>query len=255
MLSKNKIKFIQSLSRKKNREQEAVFLVEGNKLVAEAVASRFSVKLIAGTAGFLVDNQFSARAADEVIECSQDELKKASLLKSPQQALAVVEIRTHQLTIAQLTDEFSLALDFVQDPGNLGTIIRIADWFGIKQVLCSENSVDCYNPKVIQASMGAIFRVQVHYLDLEKLASEAHQSQLPVYGTFMDGENIYSSNLSAHGILVMGNEGNGISPALADKIPHKIHIPSFARDNGRSESLNVATATAICCSEFKRRIF
>jgi TrmH family RNA methyltransferase len=254
MLSKNKIKFIQSLNRKKTREQEAVFLVEGNKLVAEAVASRFSVKLLVGTTGFLEENQLSPAAADEVIECSQEELKKASLLKTPQQAMAVVEIPTHKLTTAQLADEFSLALDFVQDPGNLGTIIRIADWFGIKQVLCSENSVDCYNPKVIQASMGAIFRVQVHYLDLEKLANEAHQSHLPVYGTFLEGENIYTSNLSSHGILVMGNEGNGISPALATKIRHKIHIPSFAGGTKGSESLNVATATAICCSEFKRRI-
>ncbi len=255
MLSKNKIKFIQSLNRKKNREQEAAFLVEGNKLVMEAVTSRFSVKLLVGTAEFLEENNLSATAADEVAECSQEELKKASLLKTPQQAMAIVEIPTYQLTTANLAGTFSLALDFVQDPGNLGTIIRIADWFGIKQVLCSANSVDCYNPKVIQASMGAIFRVQVHYLDLEKLANEAHESQLPVYGTFLEGENIYTSNLSPHGILVMGNEGNGISPALAGKIRHKIHIPSFARENRGSESLNVATATAICCSEFKRRIF
>ncbi len=254
MLSKNKIKFIQSLNRKKTRDQEGVFLVEGNKVVLEAVASGFPVKLLAASSSFLKNNRLTATAAKEVVECSPEEIKKASQLKTPQEAIAVVEIPTHQLTNAQLAGEFSLALDFIQDPGNLGTIIRIADWFGIRQVLCSVNSVDCYNPKVIQASMGAIFRVQIHYLDLAKLANEAQQSQLPVYGTFLEGENIYTSNLSPHGILVMGNEGNGISPVLAGKIRHKIHIPSFAHGNAGSESLNVATATAICCSEFKRRV-
>jgi TrmH family RNA methyltransferase len=253
MLSKNKINFIQSLHRKKIRELEGVFLAEGNKLVLEAVASRFPVKMIIGTSGFLEENQLSTAAAKEVIECSAGELKKASQLKTPQQAMAVVEIPTRQLTTAQLTGEFSLALDFIQDPGNLGTIIRIADWFGIKRVLCSENSVDCYNPKAIQASMGAIFRVEVHYLNLEKLAKDAHQNQLPVYGTFLEGENIYHAKLSSQGILVMGNEGHGISPALSLSIGQKIHIPSFAPGNSGSESLNVATATAICCSEFKRR--
>ncbi|MGQ7870015.1 TrmH family RNA methyltransferase [Sunxiuqinia sp. sy24] len=253
MLSKNKIKFIQSLNRKKTREKEGVFLVEGNKLVLEAVASHFRVRLLIGTPGFLKSNPLPPDVADEVIECSPEEIKKASLQQAPQQAIAVVEIPYYQLSMNQLTREFSLALDFVQDPGNLGTIIRIADWFGIRNLICSTNTADCFNPKVIQSSMGAIFRVQIHYLDLEKLMDEANQAQLPVYGTFLEGENIYSSNLTAHGILVLGNEGNGISPAIETKIQRKIHIPSFAVGARGSESLNVASAASICCSEFKRR--
>ncbi|WP_053185759.1 TrmH family RNA methyltransferase [Sunxiuqinia dokdonensis] len=255
MLSKNKIKFIQSLSRKKTREQEGVFLVEGNKVVLEALSSGFLVKLLVATSDFLSSHAPAAASASEVIECNEAELKKASQLKTPQEALAIVEMPDRSWSIAKLTGEFSLALDFIQDPGNLGTIIRIADWFGIKQVLCSENSVDCYNPKVIQASMGAIFRVQVNYLNLNEMIEQALANQLPVYGTFLEGENIYISALAPQAILVMGNEGNGISPSLAEKISQKIHIPSFASGNSGSESLNVATATAICCSEFKRRIF
>ena len=255
MLSKNKIKFIQSLNRKKIREQENVFLVEGNKMVLEAISSDFPVQLICGTADFFSENNISELAADEQIECSLEELKKASLLQNPQQALAVVKITEERTTVAQLINTFSLALDFVQDPGNLGTIIRIADWFGIKHLLCSINTVDCYNPKVIQASMGAIFRVKIQYLDLADLLDEATQNQLPAYGTFLEGDNIYQSELSSNGILVMGNEGKGISPSIEKKIQQKIHIPSFAEGNSGSESLNVATATAICCSEFKRRIF
>jgi TrmH family RNA methyltransferase len=141
----------------------------------------------------------------------------------------------------------------VQDPGNLGTIIRIADWFGIRNIVCSHDTADCYNPKVVQASMGAIFRVRMHYLDLAVFLAEGSQNKVPVYGTFMEGENIYQSGLSANGILVMGNEGNGISPKIEKLVQHKIHIPSFSFGETGSESLNVATATAICCSEFRRR--
>lgn len=254
MLSKNKIKFIQSLNKKKTREQEHVFLVEGNKMVREAIDSTFSVKQIIGTADFFEENAITDDVAPEIIVCSSDELRKASLLQNPQQAMALVEMPTHPFVFNQLATDFSLALDFVQDPGNLGTIIRIADWFGIRQILCSTDTVDCFNPKVIQASMGAIFRVQIHSLDLEKLIDTCNQNQLPVYGTFLEGENIYQSELSGNGILVMGNEGKGISPSIEKKIQKKIHIPSFAEGNSGSESLNVATATAICCSEFKRRI-
>ena len=254
MLSKNKIKFIQSLVRKKVRDQEKLFLVEGNKMVLEAFASDLRVRMIAGTNSFFTENQVPEYAAEEMIDCSEEELKKASLLKNPQQALAIVEIPVEPITISQLTNKFSLALDFIQDPGNLGTIIRIADWFGIEHILCSENTVDCFNPKVIQASMGAIFRVKVHYLKLAQLINEASRNEIAVFGTFLEGENIYQSNLSENGILVMGNEGNGISDEVKNKVRHKIHIPSFQTGQTGSESLNVATATAICCSEFRRRI-
>ncbi|WP_299579164.1 RNA methyltransferase [uncultured Sunxiuqinia sp.] len=253
MLSKNKIKFIQSLNRKKTREKEGVFLVEGNKLVLEAIASPFRVRLLIGTAEFFESHQLSSNVADELIECTSDEIRRASLQQAPQQAIAVVEMPSFQLKLNQLNKEFSLALDFIQDPGNLGTIIRIADWFGIRNLICSTNTADCFNPKVIQSSMGAIFRVQVHYLDLEKLLNEAKQSQLPVYGTFLEGENIYTSKLTSHGILILGNEGNGISPEVEKLVQQKLHIPSFALGTEGSESLNVASAASICCSEFKRR--
>ena len=255
MLSKNKIKFIQSLSRKKIREQENVFLVEGNKMVIEALQSNFSLKLICGTLGFLKENNITPKDAEEVYEALPDEIEKASLLRSPQESLAIVKIPERQFQASLISSEFTLALDFIQDPGNLGTIIRIADWFGIKHILCSENTVDCYNPKVIQASMGAIFRVQLHYLNLTETLTEANKIGIPIFGTFLEGENIYKHSLNKNGILVMGNEGNGISGKIESLITNKIHIPSFPANEQSSESLNVATATAICCSEFRRRIF
>ncbi|WP_159523135.1 TrmH family RNA methyltransferase [Sunxiuqinia indica] len=255
MLSKNKIKFIHSLNRKKTRENEKLFLVEGNKLVLEAISSKLPLKLLIATPDFYARNELDSNLAEEVIECSAEELKKASMLQTPQQAMAVVHMPNNALHIDQLTNQLSIALDFIQDPGNLGTIIRMADWFGIRNILCSTDTVDCYNPKVIQASMGAVLRVNVHYLDLEEWLEKANHAQLPVYGTFLEGEDIYRSTLSTKGVLVMGNEGNGISPAIAGKIKHKIHIPAFASGGDGSESLNVATATAICCSEFKRRTY
>ena len=255
MLSKNKIKFIQSLSHKKIRDQENVFLAEGNKMVMEAISSDVPIQLIAGTPVFYSENDIPALAANEIIECSAEELKKASLLQNPQQALAVIKMRGQDISFTELRNELTLALDFVQDPGNLGTIIRIADWFGIRNIICSADTADCYNPKVIQASMGAIFRVKVHYLNLAVFLDEAGQNQLPVYGTFLEGANIYQSKLSSNGILVLGNEGHGISSEIARLIRYKIHIPSFPAGKTGPESLNVATATAISCSEFKRRAF
>lgn len=254
MLSKNKIKFIQSLNRKKIREQENVFLVEGNKMVQEAIHSDLNIDLLCGTAEFLKSNHISGQSAREVIEVTSEELQKASLLQSPQKALAIIQMPAGSFRISMLLNEFSLALDFIQDPGNLGTIIRVADWFGIRHLLCSENTVDCYNPKVIQSSMGAIFRVKVHYLNLEATLEEANNHEIPVSGTFLDGDNIFTTSLPPHGILVMGNEGNGISPELEQIIRKKIQIPSFPLNQQGSESLNVATATAICCAEFRRRL-
>jgi len=265
MLSKNKIKFIQSLARKKNREAEKLFLVEGDKMVAEALQSSFSVRLLVATDEFLANNigsptdlvtgsqPVSGNKVAEIIEASVEEIRKASLLQSPQHALAVVEMPQTEFEQSALANKLSLALDFIQDPGNLGTIIRLADWFGIEHLLCSENTVDCFNPKVIQASMGAIFRVKVHYLNLPEVLKKAQAEKLPVYGAFLEGENIYRHNLSQAGILVMGNEGNGISAEVEQTVTDKIHIPSFASNGTGSESLNVSMATGICLSEFKRR--
>jgi TrmH family RNA methyltransferase len=253
MLSKNKIKLIQSLARKKVRDQEKLFLVEGDKMVSEAIHSDHDIELLCATEDFLASSQIPLNAAHEVIPVSNEELQKVSLLQSPQHALAIVKMAEHPFQPSSVLQNFSLALDFIQDPGNLGTILRVADWFGIGQLLCSTDTVDCYNPKVIQASMGAIFRVKVHYLDLGKTLQEAIKAGVPVFGTFLNGKNLYKHPLSKQGILVMGNEGNGISHELEKIITEKLFIPSFPEGQRNSESLNVATATAICCAEFRRR--
>jgi len=253
MLSKNKIKLIHSLSRKKIRDQEKLFLVEGDKMVREAIRSDHALELICATEGFLASHRVPVNAAREVIPVSHEALQKASLLQSPQNALAIVKMVEGEFQCPVIMNTLSLALDGIQDPGNMGTILRIADWFGINQLLCSADTADCYNPKVIQSSMGAIFRVKVHYVDLGETLKEAANAGMPVFGTFLDGEIIYKAPLSGTGILVMGNEGNGISPRIEEVIPHRLFIPSFPEDQKNAESLNVATAAAICCSEFRRR--
>lgn len=253
MLSKNKIKFIHALARKKIRDQKRSFLVEGNKMVLEAIRSDHDIELICATEDFLKSNRIPGNAACEISLVSKEELQQASLLQSPQNALAVVKMIEIRFQPSSVLNTFSLALDCIQDPGNMGTIIRIADWFGIGQLLCSENTVDHYNPKVIQASMGAVFRVKVHYLDLETTLKEATEAGVPVFGTFLNGENLYTHPLSKQGILVMGNEGNGISPGVKRFITERLLIPSFPEGQKTSESLNVASATAICCAEFRRR--
>lgn len=253
MLSKNKIKFIQSLERKKIRDEHGVFLVEGNKMVDEALASGFEIELLVGTENFLIGKQLNDKAIGEIVEADKDSIKKASLLQSPQEALAVVKKTSSSISEARCKGQLILALDCIQDPGNLGTILRIADWFGISQVICSTDTVDVYNPKVVQASMGAIFRAKTFYSDLAEFLQKERSNGLSVYGTFMNGQNIYQHKLSKEGILVMGNEGSGISKKIEQLITEKIAIPSFAENDSGSESLNVAIATAICCSEFRRK--
>lgn len=251
MLSKNKIKLIQSLDRKKIRDSSGLFLVEGNKMVEEALNSDFRIESLICTAGFLDQHQGISSKANEVIETDSETIRKASLQQNPQDALALI----HQPSPANYDLDLSkliIALDFIQDPGNLGTILRIADWFGIENIVCSENTVDIFNPKVVQASMGAIFRIKTRYTRLEDFLSKAVQSKIPVYGTFLEGKNIYTESLTTNGILIMGNEGNGISKEIEHLVTGKLFIPSFSSEKG-SESLNVAIATSICCSEFRRR--
>ena len=251
MLSKNKIKFIQSLGRKKIRDENGVFLAEGNKLVEEALVSGFEIELLAATENFLSKNDAHTNQATEIIPTDVESIKKASLLQSPQEALAV--IKKPILSEINCNGQLSLALDCIQDPGNMGTILRIADWFGIGLIICSNDTVDVFNPKVVQASMGAIFRVKTFYTDLAPFIHNEKQSGVPVYGTFLDGKNIYQHTLSQSGILVMGNEGKGISKEIEHLISERLFIPSFTEKDSGSESLNVAVATAICCSEFRRR--
>ncbi len=247
MISKNKIKYIRSLELKKNRNKEGKFVAEGFKVVDDLLALQ-PADLIVATGEWLRDKHFGAET--EVIEVTDEELKKVSFLQHPQQVLAVFRQATSG-DYSINTSELSLALDGVQDPGNLGTIIRIADWFGITHIYCSQDTADVYNPKVVQATMGSIARVKVEYGDLLGLV-ESLPAEVPVYGTLLDGDNIYQQKLENRGLIVMGNEGKGISPALAKKVNHKLLIPNFPEGRATADSLNVAIATAITCSEFRR---
>lgn len=253
MLSKNKIKLIQSLNRKKDRDETGLFLVEGNKMVEEVLRSEFTTETLVCTSAFAESVSGIQFNASEIIETDKDAIQKASLLKNPQEALAIVRQPAPDKPALKLDADLYLALDFIQDPGNLGTIIRIADWFGINTIICSENTVDVFNPKVVQASMGAIFRVKCWYTSLESFLDEISAQKIPVYGTFMKGENIYSEPLTKNGIVVLGNEGNGISDQVGHLITNRLTIPSFSANTSKSESLNVAIAASICCSEFRRR--
>lgn len=246
MISKNQIKFIRSLELKKNRKRESLFVAEGPKVIEELLKLKTPHTIIA-TKEWIDKNP----KISNVIEVSERDLESASLLKTPQQVLALFAIETtvHDLNIDN--NKLYLALDGIQDPGNLGTIIRIADWFGIDTIYCSNETVDVYNPKVIQATMGSIARVKVIYTDLYNLISNL-SDEMPVYGTFLDGSDIYKNELTPNGIIVMGNEGKGITKELKSLITNKLLIPSF-NIGDTAESLNVAIATAITCSEFKRR--
>ena len=247
MISKNKIKYIRSLELKKNRNKEGKFVAEGHKVVDDLLALQ-PADLIVATQEWLHGKHFAAQT--EVVEVTEEELKKVSFLQHPQQVLAVFKQATSG-DYSINTNELNLALDGVQDPGNLGTIIRIADWFGITHIYCSQDTADVYNPKVVQATMGSIARVKVEYGDLLGLV-ESLPADVPVYGTLLDGDNIYQQTLENRGLIVMGNEGKGISPALAKKVNHKLLIPNFPEGRATADSLNVAIATAITCSEFRR---
>ncbi|MBA4411094.1 MAG: RNA methyltransferase [Odoribacter sp.] len=253
MLSKNKIKLIQSLNRKKHRDETSLFLVEGNKMVEEALRSEYQVELVVCTSAFLAHHPDIAVSVNELIETDIETLQKASLLQNPQDSLAIIRQPLNSKPELNLNHDLILALDFIQDPGNLGTIFRIADWFGISSVICSENTVDNFNPKVVQASMGAIFRVKTWYANLPEFLNEIREFQMPIYGTFLDGQNIYTEALTSNGIIILGNEGNGISDLAGKFVTNRLLIPSFSSNDNKTESLNVAIATAICCSEFRRR--
>jgi len=187
-----------------------------------------------------------------VVETTDEELRKASFLQHPQQVLGVFPMMDDQAEACVPDTQLSLALDGVQDPGNLGTIIRIADWFGIEHIFCSQSTADLYNPKVVQATMGSIARVKVCYTDLVRLIDRLPRDY-PVYGTLLDGADLYAQPLTPHGLIVMGNEGNGISPEVARKVSHRLLIPNYPAGRPTADSLNVAIATAITCAEFRRR--
>lgn len=249
MLSKNKIKFIQSLLKKKNRNETGLFLAEGEKLIHELITANFRFHSLI----YADKHKGTFDGVDcEQLECDSTTFKKISTLSTPQEVMAICHMPQPDQEIP-LQNELIIALDNIQDPGNLGTIIRLASWFGVKTLLCSSDTVDCYNPKVIQATMGAIAHVKIHYGILEESLSKAAASGIEIYGTFLDGDTIYDASLPKNAIIVMGNEGNGISSTIEKLVSHKLFIPSFSAEN-RVESLNVSMATAIVCSEFRRTV-
>lgn len=251
-LSKSKIKYIQSLKEKKSRDEYATFVAEGDKMVADLLPI-LSCELLVGTSDFLDSINASNYNIKEIIEVPKLDITKASLLRNPQNVLAVFFQPCFDLSLLDVSNQLVLALDGIQDPGNLGTIIRLADWYGIENIICSRDTVDVYNPKVVQATMGALARVKVHYTNLEAWLDV--NQDVDIYGTFLDGRNMYESSMSPNGIILMGNEGNGIRPSIESYVKHKIYIPNYPKGRITSESLNVAVATAIICSEFRRRSF
>jgi len=246
MLSKAQISLIASLQHKKFRTQHNLFVVEGIKSVLEFVHSPYKVEKI-----FYTDE--ASTKLDKIPQniklenTTQQEFSKISSLKTPQGALALVQLPPAQnINITQLKGGHHLVLDDIQDPGNLGTIIRTAEWFGMKHILCSQHTVDAYNPKVVQASMGSLSRIHIHYLDIEEFLQKA---SLPTFGALLDGNSIFNTDFGSEGVIIMGNEGNGIRKSLQEKIDHRITIPRI----GQAESLNVAIATTIFCAELARQ--
>ncbi len=256
MISKNRLKYVRSLEMKKYRKAEGVFVAEGHKLVGDLL-DVFECKYLAATSEWLsanvawVDRQ--RRSGVEVDEVTDEELKRASFQETPQQVLAVFKQLTYEVDVNEVArKQLCLVLDDVQNPGNLGTIVRLADWFGIEHIFCSKGCADIYNPKTVQATMGGIARVQVHEADLPELLSRLDKD-IPVYGTFLDGENMYGRELENRGLIVMGNEGKGVSKEVAAFVTERLYIPNYPEGRETSESLNVAIATAIVCAEFRRR--
>ena len=238
-LTKSQIKWVRSLQQKKNRDAEGVFVAEGEKCVTE-LRNAFEMVLLATP-----DNATAI------------EIAQMSNLRTPQGVIGVFRKKGTQLSTLDIQHStLSLALDGVQDPGNLGTIIRTCDWFGVHDIYCSKDTADCYNPKVVQATMGALARVRVHYTDLETWLQDMQEKErVPIYGTLLEGGNMYERGSIADknkGVIIMGNEGNGISPAVRKLITHPLRIPSYPADAETSESLNVGIATAIVLAEFRR---
>lgn len=244
-MTKAEIQLVRSLADKRGRAEHGLFLAEGEKLIGELRASHLRVRKI-----YALEGLFTGAEVETV---TPRDMERLSQLKTPSNSVALVEIPHYRLKTAELRNRLTLALDEVQNPGNVGTIIRLADWFGITDILCSEGTADCFNPKVVQATMGAILRVRVHYRPLAPLLAEAAAGGIPVYGTFLEGRNIYTEELAPTGIVVMGNEGRGVTPAVAQCITRKLFIPPWPADRRGSESLNVAMATGIVCAEFRRQ--
>ncbi|TAF71092.1 MAG: RNA methyltransferase [Flavobacterium sp.] len=243
MVSKNQIKLISSLHQKKYRIAHQLFIAEGVKGINELLQSNFELEHL-----YVTIDEFKSVSTTQKTVISDADLKKISTLTTPNTCLAVFKIPKEKPV---LNKGLIVALDTIRDPGNMGTILRLCDWFGINQIVCSKETVDLYNPKVVQATMGSIARVNVNYLNLRDFLET---TSLPIYGTFMDGENLYNSEITNEGIIILGNEANGISKEIEALVTKHITIPRFGNLQ-QTESLNVATATAIVLSEFKRRVY
>lgn len=255
MISKSTIKLIKSLALKKYRVKENLFLVEGDKNVVEVLKSGYHVEQLFATENFIAENSDAIRSAKFVHEVEQREIKKASLLQNPQNSLSICSLPESPHFPKSLNENLSVFLDEIQDPGNLGTIIRICDWFNIEYLFCSLNTADMYNPKVIQASMGSFSRLKVIRTDFTAVLQLAKTTATPIFGAFLEGQNIYQEQLPKRALLVVGNEGSGIGNEIKTVIDKKIKIPEFKIETIGAESLNVSVATAIICSEFKRQNF
>ena len=247
MISKNQQKFIRQLEQKKYRKREGLFVAEGTKVVGDLL-KRYTPEAIYSTLQWQAPDGISPQIVTD------EELQRISFQQHPQQVLALFPIPSQAGDYPQtLLNEqtLTLALDGVQDPGNLGTIIRIADWFGVNTLICSEDTADAWNPKVVQATMGSLARVNIIYTSLTTLLDYL-PDDFPIYGTFLDGKDIYTEQLTSGGLIIMGNEGNGISEEVRQRVNHRLLIPNFHQGE-TADSLNVAIATAITCSEFRRR--
>jgi len=252
MLEKAQKKMITSLSQKKYRDRHGLFIAEGPKLIHDLLATGIEPEILV----YVYDDSFLPhhKHTNVLYKIEEAELNKISLLRTPQGVLGVFKKPEQTFRFGEHTNDLILCLDGIQDPGNLGTILRLAEWFGIPRIVCSPDCADVFNPKVVQASMGALARIKVHYAHLAKFCHDSSSLfQLPVFGTFMDGDNIFSTPLPDKGLIIMGNEGQGIRPETEKNVTTRLSIPEFGPHPSGLESLNVAVATAIVCAEFRRQ--
>lgn len=254
MLSTNKIKLYRSLQEKKYRDLEGLYIAEGAKMVLEAIKNN-SQQISAIICTDAQAEKYSSLLPDKTFITNYSNLKKISSLKTPQEVLAVLNKPIHPVLNFKDIDTLVLALEDIRDPGNMGTIIRLADWFGVKDIICSLQCVDCFNPKSVQATMGSIFRVRIHYLDLPLYLNQLDSKVAKIYGTALDGENIYTQKLQQASIVIMGNESTGLSEDIRKKLNTRLLIPHASTKSDFSESLNVSVATALVLGEFRRQQF
>ena len=253
MLTNNKIKLIKSLDKKRERVEAGCFVVEGEKMVRELLTSRFETIEVFALQQYIDELPANLKRKTEITAIGERDLERISFLKTPNKAVALAKLPQNAPDILPDLNGLNIALDNIQDPGNLGTIVRTAAWFGIGNVFCSPDTVDVYNPKVIQSTMGAIFKVNVSYCNLVDLAATARKARIPMFGTRLDGENLYAAKLPKGAIVVMGNESKGLSAEISALTDSNLKIPSYAPPTADMESLNVSVATAIVCAEFRRQ--